>query len=184
MVVTRLFATAEIGVMQERTGSPSTCTVQAPHRAMPQPNLVPVSPRWSRSVHSSGVSAGRSTFCVRPLMVTGVIAILLSRRGSRGPVPPTRPAALLLHREHQMTPPCGTSVLVPRAVSRDSCIRCASTPQPDGTAMSCTPSTANELGTPEMPELVRHCRPSVRAPLVHENFPDTALAPERSLGRA
>src|SRR6266850_7858651 len=38
-----------------------------------------------------------------------------------------------------------------------SCIRCASTPQPDCTATYCTPSTAKELGTPVMPEFVRHC---------------------------
>ena len=29
------------GVMHERAGFPSTCTVQAPHSAMPQPNFVP-----------------------------------------------------------------------------------------------------------------------------------------------
>ena len=39
---------AEIGVWQERTGEPSRCTVQAPHWATPQPNLVPVRPRSSR----------------------------------------------------------------------------------------------------------------------------------------
>ena len=39
---------------QERTGSPSTCTVQAPHAAMPQPYLVPVRPSSSRRTHSSG----------------------------------------------------------------------------------------------------------------------------------
>ena len=32
-------------VMQERAGAPSMCTVQAPHSAMPQPNLVPVMPK-------------------------------------------------------------------------------------------------------------------------------------------
>ena len=37
---------------QERIGVPSRCTVQAPHWAMPQPNLVPVMPRTSRSTHS------------------------------------------------------------------------------------------------------------------------------------
>ena len=61
MVVTLLFATAESGVTQARTGWPSTCTVQAPHSAMPQPNLVPVSPSSSRRAHSSGVSSGRLT---------------------------------------------------------------------------------------------------------------------------
>src|SRR5437762_13201622 len=42
--------------------------------------------------------------------------------------------------------------------SRAPCIRCASTPQPDCTATYCTPSTAKELGTPVMPEFVRHCQ--------------------------
>ena len=45
MVVIFLPATAEMGVTQERVAAPLTCTVQAPHCAMPQPNLVPVSPR-------------------------------------------------------------------------------------------------------------------------------------------
>ncbi len=53
--------------MQERVGAPSTCTVQAPHSAMPQPNLVPVMPSTSRSTHSSGVSPSTSTLCVVPL---------------------------------------------------------------------------------------------------------------------
>ena len=38
---------ADSGVWQERTALPSTCTVQAPHRPEPQPNLVPVSFRCS-----------------------------------------------------------------------------------------------------------------------------------------
>jgi hypothetical protein len=37
-------AAADTGVTQERIGWPSRCTVQAPHRATPQPNLVPVRP--------------------------------------------------------------------------------------------------------------------------------------------
>ena len=41
-----------IGVMQERVGTPSTCTVQAPHSAMPQPNFVPVMPSTSRNTQS------------------------------------------------------------------------------------------------------------------------------------
>src|SRR2546422_3895090 len=52
MVVMRLPAAAAIGVMHERTGLPSTCTVHAPHSAMPQPNFVPVIPSTSRSTHS------------------------------------------------------------------------------------------------------------------------------------
>ena len=61
MVVTLLFPTAEMGVEQARTGWPSTCTVQAPQSAMPQPYLVPVRPNSSRSAHSSGVSSGTLT---------------------------------------------------------------------------------------------------------------------------
>ena len=49
------------GVEHERSGSPSTCTVQAPHWAMPQPYLVPVRPRSSRRTQSSGVSGSTST---------------------------------------------------------------------------------------------------------------------------
>ena len=56
-----------IGVMQERVATPSTCTVQAPHSAMPQPNFVPVMPSTSRSTQSSGVSPSTSTLCVVPL---------------------------------------------------------------------------------------------------------------------
>ena len=48
MVVIFFPATVETGVTQERAASPSMCTVQAPHRAMPQPNFVPVMLRVSR----------------------------------------------------------------------------------------------------------------------------------------
>src|SRR6202011_815170 len=58
------------GVMQERVATPSTCTVQAPHSAMPQPNLVPVMPSTSRNTHSSGVSPSTSTLWVLPLTLT------------------------------------------------------------------------------------------------------------------
>ena len=48
-----------------RSASPArpSCTVQAPHCAMPQPYLVPVMPSVSRSTHSSGVSGSTSTWC-------------------------------------------------------------------------------------------------------------------------
>ena len=39
------------GAVQERIAWPSTSTVQAPHSAAPQPNLVPVRPISSRSTH-------------------------------------------------------------------------------------------------------------------------------------
>ena len=61
MVVTDLPATVDTGMLQERMARPSIITVQAPHWAMPQPNLVPVSLSESRSTHSSGVSGSRST---------------------------------------------------------------------------------------------------------------------------
>ena len=59
-----------MGVMQERLASPSTWTVQAPHWAMPQPNLVPVSPSTSRSAHSSGMLGSASTSCSAPLTLS------------------------------------------------------------------------------------------------------------------
>src|SRR5262245_19482249 len=86
IVVTFLLATAESGVMHERTGWPSTCTVQAPHSAIPQPNLDPVSPSWSRNAQSSGVLSGRSTVYRLPLMVTGIIVLLLSALRRHGPL--------------------------------------------------------------------------------------------------
>src|SRR4030088_1453978 len=53
-----------IGVMQERVATPSTCTVQAPHSAMPQPNFVPVMPSTSRRTQSNGVSPSTSALCM------------------------------------------------------------------------------------------------------------------------
>jgi hypothetical protein len=47
--------------MQERVASPSMCTVQAPHKAMPHPNFVPVIPSVSRKTHSSGMLGLTST---------------------------------------------------------------------------------------------------------------------------
>ena len=59
MVVTSApVLTDDNGIWQERTGWPSMYTVHAPHSAMPQPYLVPVRLRWSRRIHSSGVSPG------------------------------------------------------------------------------------------------------------------------------
>src|ERR1700681_1773767 len=56
------------GKTQDRTALPSTCTVQAPHCAIPQPNFVPVSPKTSRRTHSKGMLAGASTFFSSPLI--------------------------------------------------------------------------------------------------------------------
>ena len=52
---------------------PSRWTVHAPHCAMPQPNLVPMSPITSRSTQSNGMSAGASTECFSPLMLNTYI---------------------------------------------------------------------------------------------------------------
>src|SRR6202171_2602906 len=66
---------------QDRTGAPSTCTVQAPHCAMPHPNLVPVSPRISRSTQSSGISGGASTFLTSLLIRRLTIGDLVNTSG-------------------------------------------------------------------------------------------------------
>jgi hypothetical protein len=60
-------ATSSTVVTQDRMASPSRCTVQAPHRARPHPNFVPVSPSVSRTTHSRGVSGLTSTADARPL---------------------------------------------------------------------------------------------------------------------
>src|SRR5207245_11387538 len=91
------------------------------------------------------------------------------------PLPPTPPHPLptiehvqfhvrpphSLSANTHTTPPWGTSVLVPRKVSSRACIRWASMPQPDCTATYCTPSTANELGTPVIPEFVLYSQSGV-----------------------
>ena len=47
MVVICLPAASLTGTAQERIATPSICTVQAPHCAMPQPYLVPVRPMFA-----------------------------------------------------------------------------------------------------------------------------------------
>ena len=72
MVVTDLPATALTGTLHERVTSPSTCTEQAPHADMPQPNFVPVRPRSSRNAHSNGVSGSASMETALPLTVVSM----------------------------------------------------------------------------------------------------------------
>lgn len=55
------FGNVTYAVMHNRTASLPTCTVQAPHWAIPHPYFVPVRPITSRRTHSSGVSGGTST---------------------------------------------------------------------------------------------------------------------------
>ena len=73
MVVTRAPFTVDSGVTHERTALPFTCTVHAPHCAMPQPNFVPVSLSSSRITHSRGVlSSERAETCL-PLRLNETI---------------------------------------------------------------------------------------------------------------
>src|SRR6202021_1281289 len=67
MGVTFAPATAPIKVMQDRVARPSTCTVQAPQKPIPQPNFVPVSPSSSRITQSNAASSGLCTETVLPL---------------------------------------------------------------------------------------------------------------------
>src|SRR6266404_6152597 len=62
MVVISLPAARDTGATHDRTASPSRCTVQAPHCAMPHPYFVPVRPRFSRKTHSRGVEGSTSRF--------------------------------------------------------------------------------------------------------------------------
>src|SRR5262249_35304415 len=73
IVVTFFPVTAATGVTHERTGWPSTWTVQAPHWATPQPNFVPVRPSFSRMAHRRGMSASASIFSLLPLTVVGIM---------------------------------------------------------------------------------------------------------------
>src|SRR5262245_25672102 len=91
MVTTFLPAAAETGVMQERVGAPFRCTVQAPHRAMPHPYLVPVRPIFSRSAHSSGMSGGTSSCCGLPFTVREIIRYLLAGVSGTGHILPESP---------------------------------------------------------------------------------------------
>src|ERR1700761_6281392 len=85
MVVTLRPATAETGATHERMVWPSTCTVQAPHCATPQPNLVPVRPISSRSTQSSGVCGSASTRCDWPLTLSETTVIAKLREEERRP---------------------------------------------------------------------------------------------------
>src|SRR5690606_34624588 len=66
MVVISLPTTLAALMLQDFVATPSMWTVHAPHCAMPQPYLVPVSPMLSRRTHSNGVSGSMSTVCAVP----------------------------------------------------------------------------------------------------------------------
>ena len=77
IVTTFLPATSDIGVVQERTASPLMCTVQAPHNATPQPNLVPVRPSSSRKYHMSGIEGSPPNVRSCPLTWTFTMSVFL-----------------------------------------------------------------------------------------------------------
>ena len=72
--VRALRATVAARRWHDRIAVPLTCTVHAPHCAMPQPNFVPFMSRTSRSTQSRGMSAGTSTVVDFPLTLN-VIAM-------------------------------------------------------------------------------------------------------------
>jgi hypothetical protein len=60
------------------------CTMQAPHKPVPQPNLVPVSLRSSRITHNSGVAGGASVVAGLPFTMNFVaIASSLRPHGAK-----------------------------------------------------------------------------------------------------
>jgi hypothetical protein len=73
MVTTLLPEASLAAIEHERTGTPSTCTVQAPHCATPQPNFGPTMLRSSRRTQSSGFSGSTSTWRTWPLAVNEII---------------------------------------------------------------------------------------------------------------
>ena len=75
------FATAETGVMQERTSLPSTSAEHAPHWASPQPNFGPFSSRSLRRTYSRGVSGSTATVRVPPLTRSVKVAMASSVAG-------------------------------------------------------------------------------------------------------
>src|SRR5262249_1830799 len=86
MVVTNLPAISDIWVWHENARLPSMCTMQAPHRPVPQPNLVPVSLRSSRITHNNGVVGGASVDAALPFTVKlmAMVSSLRINRASRG----------------------------------------------------------------------------------------------------
>ena len=98
MVVTSLPAARETGVTHDRTASPLRCTVHAPHSAIPQPNFVPVNPRFSRRTHNSGVSGLTSTDCGLRLTLSLIMAGL---RGDQYTSASSSPLVLASDQDHK-----------------------------------------------------------------------------------
>src|SRR5262245_43977567 len=83
MVTIFLPAAVVAAARQERFGTPSISTVQAPQAPTPQPYLVPVNARRSRSTSSNVSEAETSRRWSAPLMlrVSAGMLLLLSRHG-------------------------------------------------------------------------------------------------------
>src|SRR5258707_96760 len=75
MVVTVLPAMSATCIWHEKARLPSMCTMQAPHRPVPHPYLVPVSLRSSRSTHNKGVAGGASVDAGLPFTVKFVAIV-------------------------------------------------------------------------------------------------------------
>src|SRR5215468_9159828 len=73
IVVTDLPAISETWVWHENARLPSICTMQAPHRPVPQPNLVPASFSPSLITHNNGVAGGASVDAALPFTVKVVV---------------------------------------------------------------------------------------------------------------
>src|SRR5262245_26044312 len=84
------------------------CTIQAPHRPVPQPNLVPVSFNPSRITHNNGVAGGASVDAARPFTVK-LVAILSS-------LSPRELRAVMNAEEH-----CDLPALAPREPGQSRC---------------------------------------------------------------
>src|SRR6516165_2607684 len=98
MVVTCLLSTIMTGMTQVRIATPSICMVQAPQTPMPQPNLLPVRFRCSRTTHNSGTSSGPWNSAGIPLTENFTdIAGCLSRVGSER----------VVRERHHVEPPAG-----------------------------------------------------------------------------
>src|SRR5437868_1067069 len=83
MVWIFLPTTDPAGATHERTGWPSTRTVQAPQAATPQPNFVPVMPSTSRNTHNKGISGSASTLTALPLICSSTPPPMSSRSSSK-----------------------------------------------------------------------------------------------------
>src|SRR5881628_2865475 len=74
-VLTRRPAQARPSTRQERTGVPSTNTVQVPHSPNSQPCFVPVSPASSRSTSSSVLCGAKATSTASPFSSSAIFAL-------------------------------------------------------------------------------------------------------------